>query len=248
MKQRVLAPVNGVCYSNIGMYSPDGKLMSYVSEQKANWYLSRGLAEFINGEKTRLQLKFTPQGLGNHNHPFHMAPKPNICVVCGTEESLTRHHCVPRCFRKFFPESLKINASHDVVVMCDDCHSNYEQYASALKNELTAISKDEKQAQQDYIRVLKFATASMDERVPESRRIELRQMINDHFKREVSDDEIRELASLKRPNYRKDMWRDIVSKQEDLESFIKMWRKHFIEIAQPKYLPEHWTIDYQHNH
>ena len=35
----------------------------------------------------------------------------------------------------------------------------------------------------------------------------------------------------------------IILKNNELFSFVKRWRKHFVDTMKPKYLPEHWSID-----
>jgi len=40
----------------------------------------------------------------------------------------------------------------------------------------------------------------------------------------------------------------VVSKlksDEDIENFIKMWRKHFIDVMNPQYMPTGWSIDFR---
>jgi hypothetical protein len=32
---------------------------------------------------------------------------------------------------------------------------------------------------------------------------------------------------------------------EKMEEFVKMWRKHFIDTMQPKYMPDGWSIDFR---
>ena len=37
----------------------------------------------------------------------------------------------------------------------------------------------------------------------------------------------------------------VVSKCEDLKEFIKMWREHFVQTMQPKYMPDYWNINHR---
>lgn len=249
MKQRILPPLNGVHYANISMLSPTGELMSYISEQKADWYLSRNLAKVISENPVKIQLTFLPQGLGNHNHPYHMAPKENLCVVCGTTENLTRHHCVPRCFRKHFPDEHKINASHDVVVLCYECHSNYEVYASELKQTLIDMyGRESKQDELQQSKIVKLASAYFLPQVPPSRKDEIKQIISEYFGDDATDELMLSLLDCEIIKHGAAKWREVVEHIDDIDTFIKMWRTHFVSIAKPKYLPEHWDIHYQHNH
>ena len=102
-------------YGNYQVLSPDGHLMFRCDEKKANWYIKRNLAEIISNDPLIVKLKFQPKGLGNHNKKYGLSVIENICVVCGSDEFLTRHHVVPTCYRKFFPLEKKSHNFHDVL-------------------------------------------------------------------------------------------------------------------------------------
>ena len=33
--------------------------------------------------------------------------------------------------------------------------------------------------------------------------------------------------------------------EDGIEDFVKLWRKHFIDIMQPKHMPKGWSIDFR---
>ena len=98
-------------YGNCQILHPDGSLMCYCAMRKINWYLKRNLATQISNNPVVIKLNFQPKGKGNADNPFYLQERRNICVVCGTQENLTKHHCVPYCFRKHFPNEYKSHTS-----------------------------------------------------------------------------------------------------------------------------------------
>lgn len=53
---------------------------------------------------------------------FYSTSRANRCVVCGCEEHYLRYRVVPACYRRCFPTHLKSHRSHDIVLLCLDCH------------------------------------------------------------------------------------------------------------------------------
>ena len=134
-------------YGNCVMLSPEGQTLCLCNQKKINWYLSRNLAVLEQENPPVIRLKFVPKGNGKADHPYYITEKKNICVCCGTKGTsgyhanrlityLTKHHCVPRCFRKHFPKEYKSHNCHDVVLLCAPCHVKYEEFANELKLKL----------------------------------------------------------------------------------------------------------------
>ena len=124
-------------YGNCKVLSPDGLLMFRCQEKKINWYLKRDLAQIVNLDPLTIKLNFEPNGLGNHNKVYGLGEMDNLCVVCGNNIEITRHHVVPICYRRFFPIEKKSHNFHDVLSVCADCHENYEYYAFKFKLDLS---------------------------------------------------------------------------------------------------------------
>ena len=103
-------------YGNYKVFSPEGHLMFRCDLKKANWYLSRDLAHLFSDDPHTIQLKFQPKGLGNHNKVYGLTEMDNKCVVCGTNEFLTRHHVVPISYRRFFPVEIKSHNFHELFI------------------------------------------------------------------------------------------------------------------------------------
>eukprot|EP01126_Amoeba_proteus_P005935 TRINITY_DN1204_c0_g1_i1.p1 TRINITY_DN1204_c0_g1~~TRINITY_DN1204_c0_g1_i1.p1 ORF type:complete len:481 (-),score=83.98 TRINITY_DN1204_c0_g1_i1:350-1792(-) len=127
-----------VLYENILMQAPDGEVICSINNKKARWYLERDLAIFIE-EKPHpiLRLKNAPKGRGHSGDEYYLSEKQNNCVVCGLEENFSRFSIVPHSYRKLFPLNLKSHSSHDIVLLCQKCHSKASSANEALKNTLT---------------------------------------------------------------------------------------------------------------
>ena len=45
---------------------------------------------------------------------------------------------VPACYRRYFPVHLKSHRSHDIVLLCVDCHERAQITAEEVKRQLAA--------------------------------------------------------------------------------------------------------------
>lgn len=233
-------------YDNCSVYSPCGKLMFRCKEKRINWYLKRELAELIEveGEGLCAKLLFEPKGLGKHNDPFSLEKAENKCVVCGKESNLTRHHVIPSMYRKHFPNKYKSNYHHDVLPICRTCHDEYELTADTLKGELA----DRFNVRTDYKEYFSISRVAYDykfyrEFMSEDK-LETSIQRMDDFIGGNSLENIEKLISLK--GVASDMIRNQgrrVIENFDLQEFVELWRSHFIENSDPKFMSEHWSIN-----
>lgn len=149
-------------YGNCKVLSPDGLLMFRCDEKRVNWYIKRNLADITSTDPITIKLNFKPRGLGNHGKAYGLIEMKNICVNCGKDSELNRHHVVPYCYRKFFPLKLKSHNFHDVLSLCVSCHEKYERSADRLKeflaNEYNAPINGETIDNKDIIKVSKIAS------------------------------------------------------------------------------------------
>ena len=123
----------GLNIENWKVFNGDGKHMFTCGEDKANWYLNKNLA-VINGDK-EITLTFEPKGYGYEDgEVFGLAGRIVRCVVSGSEEGLQRHHIVPYCYRRWFPDVYKSKNHHDVVLVSYQIHEQYEQFANVEKD------------------------------------------------------------------------------------------------------------------
>jgi len=120
---------------NWKFYHPDGDLMFINNEHKASWYLKRKLVKQI-GDK-EVQFLVEPRVKRRPDDNFLITPIERICVVCGAEDELQKHHVIPTLYRQFMPDDYKSNNHHDVVIVCTKHHEFYERtYSNLYRNEL----------------------------------------------------------------------------------------------------------------
>lgn len=240
-------------YQNYRVLSPEGKLMFRTSKERADWYLSRNLAKVVENDADGavLQLLFEPKGPGNIDDPFFEQKMENQCVVCGTLEDLTRHHIVPFCYRRLFPDDLKANASYDVMPLCVECHCAVERHAAQFKNELSKEYNAPFGEGITYNRELgsvKNAASAMlkyRDMIPLPRQEELVARMENYLGRPPHTDDIIELADANCYNFENFRTHAelLFSRLTNLEDFVFRWRKNFLETMKPQFMPNHWTWD-----
>ena len=59
-----------------------------------------------------------------------------ICVGCGEGNHYLRYRIIPSCYRIHFPEHLKSHRSHDIVLLCVDCHEVAHAAAEKYKRKV----------------------------------------------------------------------------------------------------------------
>lgn len=234
-------------YGNYQVFSPEGVLMFRADEKKVNWYLKRGLA--TKTSENSISLLFQPNGLGLHGKEYGLSQMKNICVVCGSNSDLTKHHVVPKCYRSHFPEEHKTHKFHDVLVVCNPCHYRYEEQALKYKREISiklgcpteGIIIDRSREK----RIKNFILCLSDPRIPKWRISEIKgeirkelgiSRITKSIINEWSNREIKNFCSFSNGQM-------VMQKIKDIKGFIVDWRTHFVETMNPKFLPQNWSIN-----
>lgn len=241
-------PLKNPLYENCIVRNMNGELMFRSNEKRAMWYVQRNLATIINQNPLEIQLNFEPKGNGRAEDEYYLQQMQNICVSCGKDNNLNRHHIVPVCFRKWFPEDIKNHSHYDIVLLCVDCHERYERHSYNLKRKL-ALEFDapldgifDKENRLLYRRAYQAANSLLNfgEKIPEDRKEFLYQNIkavygNDFDLEQVANNEIKvDIIT---------QGEIIVGKLSDINSFIRRWRKHFLDTMKPKFLPINWTVN-----
>lgn len=255
-KDKTYEEVKSPIYGDWKFKHPDGELMFYGDQKKANWYLKRDLAVMMD-ERT-VQLTFEPKGKGSATDLYGSSPKENICAVCGDSDGLTRHHIVPFCYRRFFPEEYKSKNFHDIVPVCGIHHKEYEMKANKLKNKIATQygMLNEFKCKVSYVDINKRKVASAlsclinrKDVVPAERILELSDLIMGYFKlNELPSDlsdlfkkiEIKKTTRGSRRESSK--FKILVAKIENIQEFVEQWRTHFIETMNPRFLPIGWEL------
>lgn len=126
-------------YHNCRIYANDGRLLCYCDRRKLEWYVQRNLAMIVEDEPPAIMLLFEPKGRPeDEDNDFYIQSKKNICVGCGEKNHYLRYRIIPSCYRMHFPEHLKSHRSHDIVLLCVDCHEIAHSAAEKYKRKIAA--------------------------------------------------------------------------------------------------------------
>jgi len=236
--------------------------LSKCDLKKVQWYLSRNLADVITDNPLTIKLRFEPHGKGHAGVPYYMAAKENKCVACGEEEKLVKHSIVPHCYRTHFPERYKGRTSHDIVLLCNQCHCVISGSISNLRSLLVKefdIQPRKRTSTMDprITKVRGYAAALSKKRksrpsIPPHRINAMEAHLKEFLeKSELTEEDLEYLLNLdaKKPNLERKAWieKEIVEKlkvkgEDALLEFIKRWRVNFLTILQPKFMPEFWDV------
>ncbi|KAF5758660.1 putative ribonuclease D [Helianthus annuus] len=206
-------------YHNCRIYANDGRLLCYCDRRKLEWYVQRDLAKIVDEDPPAIMLLFEPKGRPeDEGNDFYIQSKKNICVGCGEGNHYLRYRIIPSCYRIHFPEHLKSHRSHDIVLVCVDCHEKAHSSAERYKKKVAlefgiplfvhkVVNSNE---QQDVsgsstsvmklgdcgVSPLELRTAAMalirhGPRMPPQRREELKQVVKKYYGgREISEEDL----------------------------------------------------------
>ncbi|CAI9090265.1 OLC1v1025002C1 [Oldenlandia corymbosa var. corymbosa] len=205
-------------YHNCRIYANDGRLLCYCDRKKLEWYINRGLAKLVEDDPPAIKLLFEPKGRPeDEGNDFYIQSKKNICVGCGEGNHYLRYRIIPSCYRMHFPEHLKSHRSHDIVLLCVDCHEIAHAAAEKCKRQIAKdfgiplyvrkviVSDQVKDATESLsnrydeergVSPLQLRTAAMallrhGSRMPPNRREELIQIVEKYYGgREISNEDL----------------------------------------------------------
>ncbi|GKT34904.1 hypothetical protein ADUPG1_008169 [Aduncisulcus paluster] len=110
----------------------------------------------------------------------------NKCAVCGSNESLSRHHVVPYCYRKHFPNSLKEKTSRDVIILCCKHHTEIEDVTEMIRAHIADLSGVplhgfiyNKETRERGLKLKRMAhlLIGMNKKLPDKRLLQLKQFV-----------------------------------------------------------------------
>jgi hypothetical protein len=251
-----MRPSKKPIFDNCRALGPDGNFLFHCTRRKADAYLKHGSAEIVTREPLTIRLLFTPGGPGVANDPCLMQPLDNRCVVCGADGNLTKHHIVPYCYRRWFPNEIGYLTNYDVMALCMACHEGYEARARQLKRELERESGVPPECYR------------FDRQTPELARLRSHANALLMYLPVMPPEKVRECLETVRAHYdRPDITRDdlvtargvgshtpdldfvtpsryVVSQLktvEEVDAFAVRWREHFLKTMRPRFMPSGWT-------
>lgn len=80
--------------------------------------------------------------------------------------------------------------------------------------------------------------------MPAARKEELLQTVREYYgKQDITDEEIKVAAGVDLPHAYVYHGECVINNMDDLEGFVTRWRNHFIQIMNPQFLPDGWTLE-----
>lgn len=139
-QKRNLATRSKPLYDNCFMEAPDGELLCTMDRRKAEWYRKRGLATLVSEDPIRMRLSFEPSGRAvGQTGLYDLGEKVNQCVACGSKENFSRKFIIPQEYRRFFPVVMKSHSSHDILLLCQECHRTSNMEDNRMREKLAIL-------------------------------------------------------------------------------------------------------------
>lgn len=148
----------------------------------------------------------------------------------------------------------KSGRSHDIVPICDLHHRIYEEkFAITLKKQLederSIVRKTVTLNRIRSIRAYNFSRIMLDEeRIKKIPREKVEFFLKEMREVFGTEDpyEVQQIDLHKRiRDENEEVGKKIVESLTDIEEFEMMWRKHFVESMDPKFMPSNWKIDFR---
>jgi hypothetical protein len=140
---------------------------------------------------------------------------------------LSRHHVVPKMYKKLMPENIKNRSSYDILMVCRSCHDVYEKQAEILKNELAKpyITNEIIQLNKDKIKIRTLYRNhnnrfDIPEEKQEENKLKIKKLVEKIYnKPDIDDDILKDIDNICTDNYYQS---EVIKNTNDLFEFIKM--------------------------
>lgn len=316
--KKELISMKSPMYDNVYMLGPgdDGGVMCTISLKKARWYVKKGIANWATPEENAkaavtttassyeeppkcIRLLFEPKGGNRHEvdtspeNVYLRTAKKNACVSCGSDDLHMRHYIVPYSYRTLLPDEYKTHMSHDIVIMCPDCHVRCERdmnkrmkivEAEARQREFPGGETDAtfspmvEDTGLRYVRSCAIALVKWRGGLPSEKICEYDRTVREYLEtnnkkyREQKEaananaDENANEEALPEPltkaqlqkacgvNYRvrnptyvsgcELVVRHLIAGgSSEIEGFVRDWRRFFLDVVEPRYMPAGWSVD-----
>lgn len=240
-------------FDNCLIQAPDGVNLSRCGMKKLRWYLNRGMAEMVAENPPTIRLKFEPSGRNGLDDPLLLDGKPNICVVCGTTEDLTRHHIIPYSFIRYMAVEYKVDIIRDIFPLCRPCHNRYEKFSEEKRNAMAeAMGVQINCLHNGEMRKVRQAMGAASAllkhkaKMPDDRKVQLTRMVGEFLgKSEVTEDDLRAVRAYEIKDHDDyiNFSKTVAQSVTDYNEFAKEWRLHFVETMNPQFMPTKWSVD-----
>eukprot|EP00986_Skeletonema_menzelii_P013320 scaffold7658_cov140-Skeletonema_menzelii.AAC.10 len=282
-------------YDNIHMLDENREPICTISMKKAKWYIRKNIGEWTTAKEGSvlakekdvkcIRLLFTHNGAKETEETkksseklYLRSTKQNICVCCGSDGHHIRHYIVPYAYRSLLPDDYKSHMSHDIVILCPDCHVRCER---STKKRMKRMETDlrMKMTQADafcspviedahlyHVRSCAIALVKWKDTIPEEKVFEYETTVRSYLAECCKNETEREMIltgdepltkaqlqkacsvkyRVKNPRFvpgSEVVVRSLDDDRKKIEEFIVDWRKHFIAVVDPKYMPTGWRVD-----
>lgn len=244
-------------YDNTLALDVDGQPLFRCAARKALYYLESGLAVRVGaGEPLVIRLLFRPAGPGRRGDDYLLQALENRCVVCGATEELSRHHVVPACYRRWFPDEVGYLTHYDIVALCLTCHEAYEKHARQFKRQLedefNVPAECRRRAVDHRLSAVRGRAGALLKylgQMPAARIAEYLKTVQEYYGRErITRDDLVEAAIIEVHADGGDFITagEYIVRQmktpEEIDRFAVRWRAHFKVQMQPRFLAPSWEV------
>ena len=283
-------------YDNIHMLDENRDPLCTISMKKAKWYIRKNIGEWTTPKEGSelakekdvkcIRLLFTHNGAKENEETkktsseklYLRSTKQNICVCCGSDGHHIRHYIVPYAYRSLLPDDYKSHMSHDIVILCPDCHVRCERSTKKrmkrmetdLRMKMTEAdafcSPVIEDAQLYHVRSCAIALVKWKDTIPEEKVFEYENTVRSYLANCCTNETERNILMagdepltkaqlqracsvkyrVKNPKYvpgSEVVVRSLNGDRKKIEEFIVDWRKHFMTVVDPKYMPTGWRVD-----
>ncbi|XP_045134469.1 exonuclease 3'-5' domain-containing protein 2-like isoform X2 [Portunus trituberculatus] len=261
-KQKDIQPTTrkGPLYYNCQLLAPDNQPLCTLDPKKAQWYVVKGLGHLVSEDPLIVRLNFEPTGrpqAEREDGEFYLQERLNVCVVCGQKDSYIRKNVVPHEYRKHFPSLLKHHQNHDVLLLCFPCHRKSNMLDAQLRMQLgkefqapvgnDPNAKDIIDNSRKQLRNAARALLRHRGSLPEVRVQEYQYTLQQFFCCEsLTEEQLKEAANMEVKVHRgqQEHGQAVVEgyKMIGLSKLEQRWRQHFINMMEPHFLPECWSV------
>ncbi|XP_012283463.1 exonuclease 3'-5' domain-containing protein 2 [Orussus abietinus] len=260
---------NKPLYHNCYLEAPDGEVLCTCDRKKAEWYIAKGLGTIIQEDPLTVRLTFEPSGraLGEVGK-YYTQVKVNQCVVCGSSDKFIKKNVVPKEYRKYFPEIMKSHQSHDILLLCPECHEISNLHDLQLRKKLAVmcgaplfetLPHQWHKTSSDWRKLYSAVKALKNQNsLPAKRRPQIESVIVKCTGQKVTADLLDVLErQLKNgpmhpplPSSYMPHGQAVVyhfqNNKGGLIELERLWREHFVRSMKPQYLPKLWSVSHSH--